>query len=292
MIDRFGNKIRPPAGKDADPAYLKTELQFIWKGYGKDPTDVKAELLSIKGERLAAQLKKSLAIRSDLVLLEELIRAMMDHCLHTKNRNISWYMAWLCRDLYLSAPIVSAQGVSDMDHLAMSVYFFECYEKVEPTNQGRNLLVNSYSTCAGRLLGTSDPAKQKQALEYLEKARACERKIDPEYSRNSRFAISESMYARLSKLYMSMDKWQESYEAQLMVVHYAWKKVEQSKDRLSVNNLSDRCYQCITHPLYNREKDPIRLEEAVSLVEDFYGKGSIFTKPLSYRELKKYLSKT
>ena len=292
MIDRFGNKIKPPTGKDADPAYLKAEIKFIWKGYQKDPTDVKAELLSVKGERLAVRLNKSLTVRSDLALLEELITALAAHCVHTKNRNISWYMAWLCRDLYATKSITSVHSTSGMDYLAMSCYFFEYYEKVEPTNQGRNLLVNTYCACAARLLEAKDPEKDQQALEFLEKARACEQKIAPEYSRNSRYNISEALYDRLCHVYTRMEKWQESYDALLMAVHYAWKKVEQTKDRLSVNNLSNRCYQCITHLLYDREADPIRLAEAVALLEDFYGKNPLLTKPLSYRGLKKYLSES
>lgn len=290
MIDRFGHKIEPPTGKDADPAYLTAEIRFIWKGYQKEPTDVKAELLSIKGERLAARLNKSQTIRSDLALLEELITALAGHCVHTKNGNIPWYMGWLCRDLYLTKSITSVYSTSGMDYLAMSCYFYEYYEKLEPTNQVRNLLVNTYCSCALRLMDANDPEKDKEALKYLEKARVCERKIDPAYSRNSRYNISEVLYDRLYRVYMRMGKMQESYDALLMAVQYAWKKVEYSKDRISINNLSDRCYQCVTHPLYNREENPIRLAEAVSLVEDFYGNGFLFTKPLSYRGLKKYLS--
>ena len=156
-----------------------------------------------------------------------------------------------------------------MDYISESCYFFECYEKVEPTNQGRNLLINTYCACASELLKSNDPSDDLRALALLEKGKACDGRMDPNYALHNRFAVGETLYDMLYKLYERLGKQQESYEALLRLVHYSRKRLMEKKDNLRVRRFADYCCKCVEHPFYDRAADPIGLDKAIALIDAY-----------------------
>lgn len=283
MIDRFGNKLRNSPDEEIDLDFLKAEINFLLKGFQKDPTDTKARLMAIKGERLSASLDKSTGIRSDLRLLEQLITAMVDYCRNARDRDIPWYMGWLCRNLHYAGSTIASYTTGEMNYMDISCIFFEYYEQVEPTNQGRNILVNTYCIQANALMDAKDPQKDVQALAILEKAKACEQKIDPEYSRHNRFRVSEQLYVCLYDLHVRLKRSQDAFEALLQAIRCVKKANGIKQESRNMRNLARYCVLYTQHPLYEPEKDPIDLQSVILMLEQFHKK-SLFSGIRTYLE--------
>jgi len=309
MIDRFGNQIIRPDDENPDPVMVKNEVRFMMKGFLASSSDSNGKRISIKGEWLSARLDKHPNQEEVLRLLEQVILAMDTYCRRSTSTDIPWYMGWLCRNLHFASHITKRYRTEAFDDIGYSVKFFERYREVQPTNQGKNILVNVYTVQAtallrdgnmqavrqaleaakerrrdpgdpdsGQILQQARQATTLQVLEILEKARACEESIAPDYARHNRFAISETLYSTLYDVYAQLRREQEAFEAVRKAVGFSLQNVRTQPTGIRFKRLCDLYHKYAEHEMYDFASDPWSMDEAIELMEA-YSKRS-FLSPL------------